>query len=39
MAFIKSDIVSTNKIDIEKFFFCLGVPLSIDYCLGNSLKK
>ena len=39
MAFLKSDILSTNKVDIEKFFFCLGFLLSIDYCLGNSFQK
>ena len=36
---IKSDILSTNKFDIEKFFFCFGVLLSLDYCLGNLKKK
>ena len=39
MAFIKSDILSMNKVDIKKFFFCFGVLLSLDYCLGNFLKK
>ena len=39
MAFIKSGILSMNKVDIEKFFCCLGVLLSADYYLGNSLKN
>ena len=39
MVFIKSDILSMNKVDMEKFFFCLSVLLSIDYCLGKFLKK
>ena len=30
MALIKSDILSKNKDDIQKFFFFLGVLLSID---------
>ena len=38
MAYIKWDVLSKNKADIEKFFFCLGVLLSID-CLENSLKN
>lgn len=39
MALIKSDILSKNKDDIQKFFFFLGVLLSVDYCLLNSLKN
>ena len=39
MALIKSDLLSKNKDDIQKFFFFLGVLLSVDYCLLNSLKN
>ena len=34
MVFIKSGILSANKVDIEKFFVCLGVLSTVDYCLG-----
>ena len=39
MAFIKSDTLSTNKVDIENFSFVSVYLISLGYCLGNSSKK